>query len=59
VNLRLGGYTIWSASLIALHIKEDNYSGHEHLTASMRSRKYSEDTFKMKFRRTQRCLQKY
>jgi hypothetical protein len=27
----------------------DNYSGHEHLTASMQPRKYSEDTFKMKF----------
>jgi hypothetical protein len=24
----------------------DNYSGHEHLTASMQSRKYSKDTFK-------------
>jgi hypothetical protein len=23
VNLRLGGYSIWSASLIAPHIKED------------------------------------
>jgi hypothetical protein len=49
VNLRLGGYSIWSASLIAPHIKEDNYSRHEHLTASMQSRKYSKDTFKMKF----------
>jgi hypothetical protein len=25
----------------------DNYSGHEHLTASMQPRKYLEDTFKM------------
>jgi hypothetical protein len=39
--------------------QEDNYSGHEHLTASMQSRKYSEDIFKMKFGRTRRCLQKY
>jgi hypothetical protein len=38
VNLRLGGYSIWSASLITPHTKEDNYSGHEHLTASMQSR---------------------
>jgi hypothetical protein len=35
VNLRLRGYSIWSASLIAPHIKEDNYSGHEHLTTLM------------------------
>jgi cytoskeletal protein RodZ len=56
VNLRLGGYSIWSASLIAPHIKEDYYSGHKHLTASMQSRKYSDDIFKMKFRRTRRRL---
>jgi hypothetical protein len=37
----------------------DNYSGHEHLTASMQPRKYSEDTFKMEFGRTRRRLQKY
>jgi hypothetical protein len=30
----------------------DNYSEHEHLTASMQSRKYSEDTLKMEFGRT-------
>jgi hypothetical protein len=61
VNLRLGGYSMWSASLIAPHIKEDltNYSGHEHLIASMQPRKYSEDTFRTNFGRTRRCLQKY
>jgi hypothetical protein len=37
----------------------DNYSGHEHLTVSTQLRKYSEDTFKMKFERTRRHLQKY
>jgi hypothetical protein len=37
----------------------DNYSGHEHLIASTQPRKYSEDTFKMKFGRTRRRLQKY
>jgi hypothetical protein len=37
----------------------DNFSGHEHLTASMQPRKYSEDTFKMEFGRTRRRLQKY
>jgi hypothetical protein len=52
LDSRLGGYSIWSASLIAPHIKKDNYSGHVHLTASMQSRKYSEDIFKMKFGRT-------
>jgi hypothetical protein len=31
----------------------DNYSGHKHLIASMQSRKYSKDTFKMKFGRTE------
>jgi hypothetical protein len=61
VNLSLEGYSIWSASLIASHIKEDltNYSGHEHLTTSTQPGKYSEDTFKMKFGRTRRRLQKY
>jgi hypothetical protein len=59
VNLRLRGYSIFSASLIAPQIKEDNYSGHEHLTASTQPRKYSEDIFKMKFGRTRRHLQKY
>jgi hypothetical protein len=48
VSLRLGGYSIWSASLIAPHIKENNYLGNEHLAASMQSRKYSEDIFRMK-----------
>jgi hypothetical protein len=37
----------------------ENYSGHEHLTASIQPRKYSEDTFKMKFERTRRRLEKY
>jgi hypothetical protein len=49
VNLRLRGYSIWSASLITSHIKEDNYSGFEHLTASTQPSKYSKHTFKMKF----------
>jgi hypothetical protein len=59
VNLRLGGYSIWSASLIAPYVKEDNYSGYDHLIASTQPRKYSEDTFKMEFGRTRRRLQKY
>jgi hypothetical protein len=72
VNLRLEGYSIWSASSIAPCIKEerefnrtsykrrfDNYSGHEHLAASMQLRVYSKDTFEMESRRTRRRLQKY
>jgi hypothetical protein len=53
-NLRLGGYSIWSASLYAPHIKEDLKTtwGHKHLTASMQPRKYSKNTFKKKFGRT-------
>jgi hypothetical protein len=31
-----------------------NYSGHEHLTASMQPRKYLEDTSKMKFQKNSR-----
>jgi hypothetical protein len=37
----------------------DNYSGHEQLPTSMQLRKYSEDTFKMEFRRTRRRPQEY
>jgi hypothetical protein len=54
-NQRLGGYSIWSVSFIAPHIKED-YWRHKHLTTSRQPRKYLEDTFKTKFRRTQRHL---
>jgi hypothetical protein len=32
----------------------DNYSGHEHLTASKQPMKYSEDTLRMEFGRTRR-----
>jgi hypothetical protein len=37
----------------------ENYVGDEHLTVLMQPRKYSEDTFKTKIRRTRRRLQKY
>jgi hypothetical protein len=57
-NLRLKGYSIWSAIFIAPCIKED-YSRYEHAIASRQSRKYSEDTFNTMFGRTQRRLQKY
>ena len=51
-NLRLGGYSIWSASFITHHIKKD-YLAHEHLTTMMLPRKYSKYTFKTKPGRTQ------
>jgi hypothetical protein len=56
LNLRLGGYSIWSAIFIAPHIKDcfwrlNRYSGHEHLIASMQPGKYSKDTFKMEFQK--------
>jgi hypothetical protein len=54
-NLRLGGYSIWSASFIAPHIKED-YSRHEHLTALRQPRKYLKDTFKMEFQQNSKTL---
>jgi hypothetical protein len=50
-KLRLGDYFIWCASSIAPSYKRrlENYSGHQHLTASIPRKKYLEDTFKMKF----------
>jgi hypothetical protein len=61
VNLRLGSYSILECEFNCTPYKRrlDNYSGHEHLTVSMQLSKYSEDTFKMKFGRTRRRLQKY
>jgi hypothetical protein len=44
---------------ISFKISLENYLGHEHLTASMQPRKYSEDTFKTEFGRTRRRLHKY
>jgi hypothetical protein len=49
-NLRLGGYSIWSAiSSHPIQKKTQNYSGHEHLIASRQPKKYSKDAFKMEF----------
>ena len=42
LNLRLKGYSIWSASTSCTIYREMN-SGLEHLIASMQPRKYSED----------------
>jgi len=41
-NLRLGGYSIWSAST-SRTISEEEIRGQEHLIASMQAGKYSED----------------
>jgi hypothetical protein len=58
VKLRLGGLLHIECEFNRTLYKRrlDNYSGHEHLTASMQPRKYSKDTFKMKFGRTRRHL---
>jgi hypothetical protein len=39
---------------IAPHIKDLNYSGHEHLTALKQTRKYSKDTLKMEVQKNSR-----
>jgi hypothetical protein len=44
-NLRLGGYSIWSAIFHRTPYKRSN-SEHEHLIASMQPRKYSKKNFK-------------
>jgi hypothetical protein len=60
VNLKLRGLLHMECEFNRTPYKRlDNYSEHEHLTASTQSRKYSEDTFKTKFARIWRRLQKY
>jgi hypothetical protein len=49
-NLRLGGYSIWSAIFHRTPYQRSN-SGHEHLIASMQIRKYSKKNFKMKLQK--------
>jgi hypothetical protein len=44
-NLRLGGYSIWSAIFHRTPYQRSN-SGHEHLIASMQPRKYSKKNLK-------------
>ena len=44
-NLRLGGYSIWSAST-SRTISEEEIRGQEHLIASMQPGKYSKDYLK-------------
>ena len=41
-NLRLGGYSIWSASTLRT-ILEEEIRGQKHLIASMQLEKYSKD----------------
>jgi hypothetical protein len=45
LNLRLRGYSIWSAST-SRTISEEEIRGQVHLIASMQPRKYSEDYLK-------------
>jgi hypothetical protein len=52
-NLRLGGYSIWSAIIHRTPYKRKN-SGHEHLIASMQSEEYSKRNFKMELRKKSR-----
>ena len=42
INLRLGGYSIWSTST-SRTISEEEIRGQEHLIASMQPGRYSED----------------
>jgi hypothetical protein len=49
-NLRLGGYSIWSAIFHRTPYQRSN-SGHEHLIASMQPRKYSKKNFKMELQK--------
>jgi hypothetical protein len=49
-NLRLGGYSIWSAIFHRTSYQRNN-SGHEHLIASMQPRKYSKKNFKMELQK--------
>jgi hypothetical protein len=45
-NLRLRGYSIWSAIFHRTPYQR-NHLGHEHLITSMQPRKYSKKNFKM------------
>jgi hypothetical protein len=49
-NLRLGGYSIWSAIFHHTPYQRSN-SEHEHLIASMQPRKYSKKNFKMELQK--------
>jgi hypothetical protein len=49
-NLRLGGYSIWSAIFHRTPYQRSN-SGHEHLIASIEPRKYSKKNFKMELQK--------
>jgi hypothetical protein len=49
-NLRLGGYSIWSAIIHRTPYKRKN-SGHEHLIASMQSEEYLKRNVKTELRK--------
>jgi hypothetical protein len=49
-NLRLGGYSIWSAIIHRTPYKRRN-SGHEHLIASMQPKEYSKKDINTELRK--------
>jgi hypothetical protein len=56
-NLRLGGYSIWSAIFHRTSYQRSN-SGHEHLIASMPPRKYSKKNFKTELQKKPKTTSK-
>jgi hypothetical protein len=50
-NLRLGGYSIWSAINHRTPCKKRGNSGHEHLIASMQPKEYSKKDFNTELRK--------
>jgi hypothetical protein len=57
-NIRLGGYSIWSAIFQSHTIQRSNL-GHEHLIASMQPRKYSKKNFKTELQKKPKTTSKY
>jgi hypothetical protein len=56
-NLRLGGYSIWSAIFHRTLYQRSNL-GHEQLIASMQPRKYSKKNFKMELQKKPKTTSK-
>jgi hypothetical protein len=54
-NLRLGGYSIWSAIFHRTPYQRSN-SGHEHLIASIQPRKYSKKNFKTELQKKPKTI---
>jgi hypothetical protein len=56
-NLRLGGYSIWSATFHRTPYQRSNL-GHEHLIASMQPRKYSKKSFRTELQKKPKTTSK-